>query len=98
MSPRNLVLVLAFAAALSAVVASPATAGGHVAIVLTPPQPVTSPPSAYVPPPFLPGYPRPVTAPAPTAPLPPQIIYFTPPQAVPVVIPERGGHGPRAAK
>jgi len=76
-------------AAALALCAAPALAGGHVGIVLLPPQPVVEPPPAYVPPPPTPGYPPPVTTPAPPPPLPPQVTHFTPPQALPVIIPDR---------
>jgi hypothetical protein len=83
---------LAFTAVLLAL-AAPALAGGaRTAIVLIPPQPVTSPPTGYIPQP-VPSYPPPVAAPVPMQPLPPQVTYFTPPQAVPVIIPNQGGHG-----
>jgi hypothetical protein len=84
---------LAFTAALLALAAPAALAGGaRTVIVLTPPQPVTSPPTGYIPQP-VPSYPPPVAAPVPMQPLPPQVTYFTPPQAVPVIIPKQGGHG-----
>ncbi len=84
---------LAFTTALLALAAPAALAGGaRTVIVLTPPQPVTSPPTGYIPQP-VPSYPPPVAAPVPMQPLPPQVTYFTPPQAVPVIIPKQGGHG-----
>ncbi len=87
-------LTLAFAASLLALAASAALAGGaRTAIVLLPPQPVTSPPTGYIPQP-IPSYPAQGGAPVvPIRPLPPQVTYFTPPQAVPVII--LGGHGRR---
>jgi hypothetical protein len=80
--------------ALLALPAPAALAGGaRTAIVLLPPQPVTAPPTGYIPQP-IPSYPPPVGVPVvPMRPLPPQVTYFTPPQAVPVIIP--GGHGHR---
>jgi hypothetical protein len=84
---------LAVVAALLAFGAPVAVAGGgaRTAIVLLPPQPVTSPPTGYIPQP-IPNYPPQGGAPVgPMQPLPPQVTYFTPPQAVPVIIP--GGHG-----
>jgi hypothetical protein len=85
-------LTLAFAASLLAPVAPAALAGGaRTAIVLLPPQPVIVPPTGYIPQP-IPSYPPAGGAPVvPMQPLPPQATYFTPPQAVPVII--RGGHG-----
>jgi hypothetical protein len=85
------VLALALVAAVAALTSFPAAAG-HVVIVLTPPQPVLSPPTGYVPPPATPGYPPPVGAPTPTQPLPPQVTHWTPPQAVPVIIPDPAPH------
>jgi hypothetical protein len=67
--------------------AGPAMAGGHVAIALTPPMAVMAPPNAYIPPPVVAGQPGAVALPQP---LPPQVTYWTPPQAVPVII---QGHG-----
>jgi hypothetical protein len=84
---------LAFAAALLALATPAALAGGaRTVIVLTPPQPVTAPPTGYIPQP-LPSYPPAAAAPVPIQPLPPQVTYFTPPQAVPVIVPNAGGHG-----
>jgi hypothetical protein len=56
-----------------------AMAGSRVGIALLPPQPVLSPPVAAITPPAQPGYTP--------APLPPQVTYFTPPQAVPFIVP-----------
>jgi hypothetical protein len=90
-SARRL-LTFAFAASLLALVAPAALASGaRTAIVLLPPQPVIVPPTGYIPQPIS-SYPPAGGAPAvPMQPLPPQSTYFTPPQAVPVIIP--GGHG-----
>jgi hypothetical protein len=89
---RHPLLTLAFAASLLALIAPTALAGGaRTAIVLLPPQPVIVPPTGYIPqsiPSYLPQGGTPVV---PLQPLPPQITYFTPPLAVPVII--RGGHG-----
>ena len=89
-------LTLALATSLLALAAPAALAGGpRTAIVLLPPQPVTSPPTGYVPQP-IPTYPPPGGAPVvPVQPLPPQVTYFTPPQAVPVIILNPSGHGHR---
>jgi hypothetical protein len=88
--PTQPLLTLAVAAALLAFAAPAALAGGaRTAIVLLPPQPVIVPPTGYIPQP-IPSYPPAGGAPAvPMQPLPPQVTYFTPPQAV--IIP--GGHG-----
>ncbi|HUC69485.1 MAG TPA: hypothetical protein VMA53_28965 [Stellaceae bacterium] len=84
---------LAVTAALLALAAPAALAGGaRTVIVLTPPQPVTAPPTGYIPQP-VPSYPAAAGAPLPIQPLPPQVTYFTPPQAVPVIVPNVGGHG-----
>ena len=69
--------------ALAAAGLGPGTALAGVAIVLTPPMAVTSPPPVVVQPQF--SYP-PGMSPAPIAPLPPQVTYFTPPQAFPVIV------------
>jgi hypothetical protein len=76
---------LAFTAALFALAAPAALAGGaRTVIVLTPPQPVTSPPTGYIPQP-VPSYPPPAAAPVPMQPLPPQVTYFTPPRPLPLI-------------
>jgi hypothetical protein len=79
-------LVLALALAAGTIPA--ASAGGRMGIALLPPMPVTSPPSGYIPQPAqpVPSFPQPMGAPVvPMQPLPPQVTYFTPPQAVPVI-------------
>lgn len=90
---QRLLATLAFTVVLLALATPAALAGGaRTVIVLTPPQPVTAPPTGYIPQP-VPSYPPPATAPVPIQPLPPQVTYFTPPQAVPVIVPNQGGHG-----
>lgn len=81
---------LAVAAAALGLAAPAAVAGGHVAIALTPPQAVMAPPNAYIPPPMVAGQPGEVPLPQP---LPPQVTYWTPPEAVPIIIPGHGGGG-----
>ena len=91
MSQQPLIRSLAVAAAL-ALAAAPASAGGKVAgFVLLPPQPVMTPPLAYVPQTTT-MYPPPVVPMTPFQPPPPQTTYFTPPQAVPIIIPAHPAH------
>jgi hypothetical protein len=83
---RMIGLVLALVLAAGTIPA--AWAGGRMGIALLPPMPVTSPPTGYIPQPAqpVPNFSPPVGAPVvPMQPLPPQVTYFTPPQAVPVI-------------
>jgi hypothetical protein len=70
----------AMALVLAGLGAPAAVAGGRAVIVLTPPQPVLPSPAPVIPPLALPG------SPAPFEPLPPQVT-FTPPRAVPFIVP-----------
>ena len=80
------------ALALAMLAPAVAPAGSRTIIVLTPPTPVVTTPGASIPPPIPPAYPPPVpgVAPAPLPAPPPVVTYFTPPQAIPLVIPESG--------
>ncbi len=89
---RMAVVLLVLALALAAGTIPAALAGPRVGILLLPPQPVTGgvvagPLAPFVPP----GYAPPGLTPGPLASTAPPVTYFTPPLAVPVIVPGSGG-------